>query len=177
MVDGAGTKQDVKIQEDFVNSGFETETIFNCTYEEEGIKQIYQSLGGNYETQRILSKSHFMDSAITIVKAYEAVTHYLGFGFIDAGKTMGLAPYGKNQIKIPPLLLKEGVIKNVFLPSYPAGALVDHTRWEDLEITDPKQTTEWHYDPSKVESFKDLAWAVQQDTQELVGDLIEKVPK
>ena len=175
IVDGAGSKQDIKVQEDFVNSGFETETIFNCNYEEEGIKQVYQSLGGNYETQRILSKSHFMDSAITIVKAYEAVTHYLGFGFIDAGKTMGLAPYGKKSDKIPPLFIKGRGNKNVFLPSYPAGALVDHTRWEDLEITDPKQTTEWHYDPSKVrESFKDLAWAVQQDTQELVGDLIEK---
>ena len=30
-----------------------------------------------------------------ITKIYEAATHYCGWHFIEAGKTMGLAPYGE----------------------------------------------------------------------------------
>jgi predicted NodU family carbamoyl transferase len=39
------------------------------------------------------------DNAVTLTKTYEAVTNYLGWEGIEGGKTMGLAPYGKqNQI-------------------------------------------------------------------------------
>ena len=114
-----------------------------------------------------------MDSAITLVKAYEAVSDYLGFGFIEAGKTMGLAPYGKYDEMIPSLFYNGRGNKNVFIPNYPAGAHVDHTRHPYLTLTeDPKA---WHKDPSKVtDAAKNLAWAVQDETQTLVGDLIQK---
>ena len=36
-------------------------------------------------------------NSVTIVKAYEAVTNYLGFSFLEAGKTMGLSSYGKDK--------------------------------------------------------------------------------
>ena len=114
-----------------------------------------------------------MDSAITLVKAYEAVSDYLGFGFIEAGKTMGLAPYGKYDEMIPSLFYNGRGNKNVFIPNYPAGAFVDHSRHPLLELKeDPKA---WHTDHTKVtDAAKDLAWAVQDETQTLVGDLIEK---
>ena len=45
----------------------------------------------------------FLTENAGIVKSYEAVTEYCGFSFIEAGKTMGLAPYGEpkyvNKIK------------------------------------------------------------------------------
>ena len=87
IVDGSGTRQSVKVNDDFTNFGFETESIFQCDYEE-GIKALFQSFGGNADTQRYSNDSLHMDSAVTIVKAYEAVSEYLGFGFIEAGKTM-----------------------------------------------------------------------------------------
>ena len=48
-----------------------------------------------------------VDSTVTTVKAYEAVSDYLGFGFIEAGKTMGLAPYGKADPNIPTFSIKK----------------------------------------------------------------------
>jgi carbamoyltransferase len=172
VVDGAGTRQGIKVTDDFTNYGFETESIFDCDYEE-GVKAIYQSFGGNPDTQRITNESIFMDSAVTIVKAYEAVSEYLGFGYIEAGKTMGLAPYGKATDKIPPLFVNTRGDKNMFFPNYPAGAHIDHERWDYLVLRDDPKA--WHKDPSRVtDAAKDLAWAVQDQTQTLVGDLIEK---
>jgi carbamoyltransferase len=173
IVDGSGTYQEVKVDDNNNrNPGFETETIFNCDYED-GIKPVFQSLGGNAETQRLVGPNIEMDSAITIVKAYEAVSEYLGFGFIEAGKTMGLAPYGKDDDLIPTLFYEGRGNKNVFIPQYPAGAHIDHTRHPYLTLKEDPRA--WHNDPSKVtEAAKNLAWAVQDETQRLVGDLIEK---
>jgi len=172
IVDGSGTHREIDVNGDYKNSGFETESIYNCDYEE-GIKEVFTSYGGNYDTQRAISENVEMDSAITLVKAYEAVSDYLGFGFIEAGKTMGLAPYGKYDEMIPSLFYNGRGNKNVFIPNYPAGAHVDHTRHPYLTLTeDPKA---WHKDPSKVtDAAKNLAWAVQDETQTLVGDLIQK---
>ena len=47
-----------------------------------------------------------LDDSAGIVKAYEAVTQYCGFQPIEAGKTMGLAPYGKKNLNIPPNLFR-----------------------------------------------------------------------
>ena len=172
IVDGSGTRREIDINGEFKNPGFETESIFNCDYEE-GIKPVFASFGGNYDTQRVIGEDTEMDSAITIVKAYEAVSDYLGFGFIEAGKTMGLAPYGKYDEMIPSLFYNGRGNKNVFIPNYPAGAYVDHTR--HLYLTLAEDPRAWHKDPSKVtDAAKNLAWAVQDETQTLVGDLIQK---
>ena len=172
IVDGSGSRRNVNVNGEFKNSGFETETIFNCDYED-GIKSVFNSYGGNYDTQRIFNEDLSMDSSITIVKSYEAVSDYLGFGFIEAGKTMGLAPYGKKNSSIPDLFIEGRGNKNVFTPNYPAGAYVDHTRFPFLSLKEDSRT--WHQDPSKItEAAKDLAWAIQDKTQELVGDLIDK---
>ena len=172
IVDGSGSRREIEVNENFKNPGFETESIFNCDYEE-GIKPVFNTYGGNYDTQRVMSEDIEMDSAITIVKAYEAVSEYLGFGYIEAGKTMGLAPYGKENEFIPSLFYNGRGNKNVFIPNYPAGSFVDHSRHPLLELKeDPKA---WHSDHTKVtDAAKDLAWAVQDETQTLVGDLIEK---
>ncbi len=172
IVDGSGTHRQIDINGDYKNSGFETESIYKCDYEE-GIKEVFTSYGGNYDTQRVSNENIEMDSAITVVKAYEAVSEYLGFGFIEAGKTMGLAPYGKYDEMIPSLFYNSRGNKNVFIPNYPAGAHIDHTRHPYLTLTEnPK---DWHKDPSKVtDAAKNLAWAVQDETQTLVGDLIQK---
>jgi carbamoyltransferase len=176
IVDGSGTRHEIQVNEEGQkNPGFETETIFNCDYEE-GIKAVFQSFGGNSDTQRILSEKVEMDSAITLVKAYEAVSEYLGFGFIEAGKTMGLAPYGQEDPQIPKLFENGRGNKNVFIPNYPAGAHIDHTRYPYLTLKEDPRA--WHKDPSKVtDAAKNLAWAVQDETQKLVGDLIEKAVK
>lgn len=172
VVDGSGSRQGIDLPDKSKNFGFETESIFRLSYAN-GIKAVYQSFGGNQDTRRVLSSEVTMDSAVTIVKAYEAVSEYLGFGYIEAGKTMGLAPYGKATDKLPSLFVEERGDKNILLPNYPAGAHIDHTRYEYLKLKeDPKS---WHHNPENItDAAKDLAWAVQEETQVLVGDLIEK---
>ena len=176
IVDGSGTRQEIQVDEEGnKNPGFETETIFNCDYEE-GIKPVFRSFGGNPDTQRVVGDNIEMDSAITLVKAYEAVSEYLGFGFIEAGKTMGLAPYGKDDDLIPSLFYGGRGNKNVFVPNYPAGAHIDHTRHPYLTLKEDPRA--WHSNHTKVtDAAKNLAWAVQDETQRLVGDLIEKAVK
>lgn len=172
IVDGSGTLREIKVGEEGINPGFETESIFDCDYEK-GVSNLYTSYGGNYNTIRAVSDKVEMDSAVTFVKAYEAVSEYLGFGFIEAGKTMGLAPYGQQDESIPDLFIEGRGNKNLFTPAYPAGAHVDHTRFPYLALKEDPRS--WHKDPTKVtDAAKNLAWAVQEGTQRLVGDLIEK---
>lgn len=174
VVDGAGTRAIIPLDEEnkTSNPGFETESIYSCSYPAK-FDQVYKSFGGNADTNPAHSNNIVMDNAITITKAYEAVSHYLGFGFIEAGKTMGLAPYGQRDDNIPNLFINGRGDKNVFIPNYPAGAFIDHMRFPYLTLkSDPK---EWHRDFTKVtDTAKNLAWKVQQETQQLVGDLIEK---
>jgi carbamoyltransferase len=182
IIDGAGTYQEVQVNDRYSNCGFEAESIFNCSYED-GVKRIFQSFGGN-DTQSLVNDEVYMDSAITLVKAYEAVSDYLGFGFIEAGKTMGLAPYGKQDPSMPALFINGRGNKNVFIPNYPAGAFIDKNRIPYLNINNEifgdgkevtAQDTNWHSDPFFLKDpMKNLAWAVQEETQTLAGDLIEK---
>ena len=181
IVDGSGSNQQIQFDEEGnnVNEGFETESIYNCSIgkDEDGntkstIEQIWKSYASN-QTRNIQLDGLSMDNSITIVKAYEAVSEYLGFGFIEAGKTMGLAPYGKDDENIPDLFFNGRGNKNIFIPNYPAGAFIDEQRISYLQRTsDPK---EWHSNSDAVtEQAKNLAWKVQQETQSLVGDLIQK---
>lgn len=172
IVDGSGTRVQIQLNEQQSNPGFETESIYACEYPAK-FDQVFKSFGGNADTMPVKGPGIEMDNSITITKAYEAVSHYLGFGFIEAGKTMGLAPYGKKDDSIPNLFINGRGDKNTFIPNYPAGAFVDHERFESITLKeDPKA---WHRDPSKVtDAAKNLAWKIQDDTQRLVGDLIQK---
>lgn len=172
IVDGSGSRVNIALNDSVSNPGFETESIYDCCYPA-NFNQVYKSFGGNYDTQNAFLDSIVMDNSITITKAYEAVSHYLGFGFIEAGKTMGLAPYGQHDDNIPNLFVNGRGDKNTFIPIYPAGAFIDHQRFPYIALkSDPK---EWHRDFTKVtNAAKNLAWKIQQETQQLVGDLIEK---
>ena len=171
IVDGSGSRKQIDLSETAHTFGFETETIYECEYG--NIVPIFTSYGGNYDTQRAVAENAIVDNSVTIVKSYEAVSEYLGFGFIEAGKTMGLAPYGKENPEVPELFVEGRGNKNVFIPSYPAGAHIDHTRFPYLTLKEDPRA--WHRDPTKVtDAAKDLAWSIQENTQRLVGDLIEK---
>jgi carbamoyltransferase len=176
IVDGCGSLHRLQLNPEDPNmtvEAYETETIFKCKFSRE-FEPVFKRYGANLAPK--INESHFdLDGAVTTVKAYEAVSEYLGFGFIEAGKTMGLAPYGRRDKNIPDILYGETKRgdKNLFMPQYPAGALIDTERFPYLlRKSDPK---EWHRDPSKLtDAAKNLAWKIQQETQEYVGDLIEK---
>jgi carbamoyltransferase len=169
VVDGAGSIKQINVENNLIE-GFETESIWVCEYPS-NFRLMYQVLGSNFGP-KINNNFYDFDSAVTVTKAYEAVSEYLGFGFIEAGKTMGLSSYGTDDSRIPNLFLNNRASKDLFIPSYPAGAFVDQNRFEELQVYDK---TEWHRDPSKLKDIqKNLAWKIQQDTQKIIGDYIEK---
>jgi len=180
IVDGSGSKQNVEVGPDVKDQkkpsveAFETESIFQCAWPGE-FTPVWKRYGHNFVPQLIVESDKEIDSSVTTVKAYEAVSQYLGFGYIEAGKTMGLAPYGKRDKNISNLLVgdvKRGD-KNILMPQYPKGAAIDQDRNSYLKQTfDPK---EWHENSSKLPTAaRNLAWKIQQETQEYVADLIEK---
>ena len=182
IVDGAGTFLELEFQEEKV-IGWETESIFDCTYPS-SITTLYKNIGIKEPRPGVIVKNfpgdRYQENTTHearigdyggIVKVYEAVTEYCGFMAIEAGKTMGLFPYGKENEKIPPLFDKTGTYvnsnRNLIVPRYPNGAVVNRDLYSFLA----DQNAE---DLSTLENRRDLAYAVQTQTQEQVLELILK---
>ena len=124
---------------------------------------------------------------------------HLGWDRNEAGKTMGLAPYGKFNPNIPNFFKNDIGDPKVFFFDQEKVLYTQHSTDNDMlydKTKDPikiegihtfineddnpqlklqRDPREWHYDESKITDLeKDLAWKVQNDTQQLVGDYIEK---
>ena len=186
IVDGAGTY----IPMNFGNTSemtWELETIFNCEYPA-NIKTIWKHQGGrgpymgakmNIPSEREgESGTHelVLDDTAGIVKAYEAVTQYCGWQPIEAGKTMGLSPYGKPNDGIPPVYTDDGgnewvsANRNLIIPTYPNGAVVNENRYEALKTE--QSVYENGEDLTTLQSRRDMAYAVQTESQQRVLELI-----
>ena len=143
----------------------ETETVYMCSYP------------SNFETlYKNTSKNN-----INLSRAYETITMHLGWSRDEAGKTMGLSPYGKHNLDIPNFFNKNKGNSEVFyedpdkksdLPNQ-SETFINEENYPQLKLlNNPKK---WHYDESKITDLeKDLAWKIQNDTQQLVGDYIEQ---
>lgn len=172
IVDGAGSLHQEQIGQtgQFVQ-GYETETIYHCAYPHEftAVYKRYSDGSSPYYDNGIQE----FDNSVTITKSYEAVSQYLGFGFIEAGKTMGLAPYGQEDENIPDFFVNGKGNKNLLIPRYPAGAFIDEDRYPYLKrYVEP---SEWHNDFNLVRDVdKNLAWHVQRDVEEQMYNLIQK---
>jgi len=109
-----------------------------------------------------------------IVKVYEAVTEYCGFSGIEAGKTMGLFPYGQENPNIPKLFRSDTQFpfsdRNLTIPTYPGSAIINRQMFESLNDYLPEGET----DVTKLQSRRDLAYALQTQSQEEVLKLILK---
>ena len=187
IVDGAGTFLQMNMGGQN-STAWELESIFECRYPAE-FKTLYRHIGGNgpWVHQHIPDMDSsaingeygthecVLDDTGGIVKAYEAVTRYCGWQPIEAGKTMGLFPYGKPNPNIPKIYSNGGPTgmwksadKNVILPTFPNGALVNEGRFEEL-LTPPNTK-----DVTLLQNRRDLAYAVQTESQEMVVELIRK---
>ena len=185
VVDGAGTFIPLSIGNETVIS-WETESIFDCSYPAM-FKTVYKHLGlrgpnpGTLMTE--LSSEMYNESEdsthtalITdhagIVKVYEAVTEYCGWQSIEAGKTMGLFPYGQSNSNIPELFDTTSIVplsnRNLIIPTYPNGAVVNKGLYAELN------DVEFESDVSTLNNRRDLAYACQHETQEQVLNLIRK---
>ncbi len=193
VVDGAGTFIPMNINTGIFNEEFmtwECESIFTCEYPD-AFKTLYKHQGGNgpfpstvipfIPSEREGEEGFHelvLDDSAGITKAYEAVTQYCGFQPIEAGKTMGLSPYGKPNDKIPPIYSDGGggrwrtTDKNFIVPTYPNAALVNEGRYDFLETTNEQMNSK--IDLTTLENRRDLAYAVQKESQDEVLKLIFK---
>ena len=108
-----------------------------------------------------------------IVKEYEAITRYCGFNSIEAGKTMGLSPYGQPNSEIPPMFVNGFGNRNLFRPNYPNGAYVVEDRYKiirDDYISHNGEVGTGEY----TQVQKDLAYAIQKESEDQMCALIQK---
>ena len=108
-----------------------------------------------YKSNRLID----IKEPLSLSKVYECITESLGFSWVEAGKTMGLSSYGKFNPSIPPLYLNGKGNSLVFNN-------VSHS-------TDGILKEEYKYLLNSKDLSQDLAYKVQQESQQAVGDLIE----
>lgn len=186
IVDGAGTFIPMNFQEESVMT-WELESIFSCSYPDI-FKTEYKHQGsrGPHIGARMTIPSDregedgshelVIDDTGGIVKAYEAVTQYCGWAPIEAGKTMGLAPYGNPNKDIPKIYDDAGggvwrtTNRNLIIPTFPNGAAIAETRFQFLNTLD--QDYENNADLTVRQNRRDLAYAVQSESQQEVLNLI-----
>ena len=185
IVDGAGTF----IQLMYGNEPlwvWEVESIVDCSYPS-SFKTLYKNYGareavaGTYmdkcPSDQFGEAGEFHEAWLSdragIVKTYEAVTEYCGFSSIEAGKTMGLFPYGAPNDQIPKLFDSTSKVplsnRNLIVPAYPSSSIVNSALFDYLD-----ELPEEGQDPTTLQSRRDLAYACQTQTQEQVVRLIKK---
>lgn len=183
IVDGAGTFFPLSSEQRGNTTGYEVESIIKCEYPY-NFKTLYKHLGTRDVPQFFQAQMTFND-ALTgpetfdtivsdragIVKVYEAVTEYCGFTAIEAGKTMGLFPYGEPNSTIPALFETYGdhslSSRNLITPTYPNSAVVNSTLHDYLAFSDMSDLT-------TLKNRRDMAYALQTQTQDEVVKLIRK---
>jgi carbamoyltransferase len=187
VVDGAGTFIPMQIGDD-QEMTWELESIYSCEYPV-NFKTLYKHQGGRgpYTGAMVeLSSERYgedgthlaiIDDTAGIVKAYEAVTQYCGWAPIEAGKTMGLFPYGKPNDKIPPIYTDAGGMwrtadRNLIIPTFPNGAVVNSEKYE--ELLTPTEYQDDKKDVTLLQNRRDMAYAVQTQSQQEVLELILK---
>jgi carbamoyltransferase len=188
VVDGAGTFIPMSIDGQ-TEMTWELESVFECAYPST-FNTLYKHQGGRgpwrgikLDVPRIDDEDRgtfelVLDDTAGITKAYEAVTQYCGWQPIEAGKTMGLFPYGSENKNIPPIYTDAGGQKwrtadrNLVIPTYPNGAKINEYRYSELET--PAEVYESQQDVTLLDNRRDLAYAVQTQSQQAVLELIIK---
>lgn len=189
VIDGAGTFMPVMINNGRNEVLFELESFFTCKYPAR-FETVYKHHGcrgplkGMYVPEMSSEKygesgNHIfiVDDCAGIVKAYEAVTQYCGWPSIEAGKTMGLFPYGNPNSQIPPIFTDSGgkwrsADRNLIIPNYPNGAEVNEYKFDELETAN--SVYESRDDVTLLQNRRDMAYAVQTQSQQESLDLILK---
>ena len=105
---------------------------------------------------------HLAPSCSTPV-LYESVTQLIGFDQEDVGKTMGMAPYGKPNEKIPPFLVKNKYLDTTDVVC--TNLLMNTVKYPELIDFDSD---------SDFQNRADVAYAVQKALEEKVINVVEK---
>ena len=154
-IDGAGSSLGEGV--------FETETIAYMDRALEG-EGVYEALFTNFVTQEyaedVITDTYHVSTRPSIVKMFEGVTERIGYDVAEAGKTMGLSAYGKDDDTIKPFLDGDRGNKH-FLPKYPAKTTMSAEEYGKFG--------------GKIEDYEmSLAKMVQKDSEILCARLVDK---
>ena len=169
IADGAGSFLQMQEVPDTL---YEFETIFHAEYPEE-FEPVWKHIGtkaaiGFHEPE----PNTFITEYPGHTKMYEAVTQYCGFPAIEAGKLMGLAPYGKPNDELPSFFKDGWGNRDLIVPTYPNAATINEARFEILKNDKRNQQKGEILEHSEVQ--KDMAYKIQEETSERMCELIEK---
>jgi carbamoyltransferase len=169
VIDGAGSFHEYP---SLNSSGYEGESIYLAEYPDQFTPIIKNYVSINSEKQITLNndktKLNF-SKKLNIGQSYSAVTKYLGGHFLDGGKTMGLSSYGKYNKNIP-FLIKKGQGNNLFFDLDPPQDNIFNPIFFNL----PKSSNSTFNQLNISQEEKDIAWKIQNDSQESVKYLIQK---
>lgn len=166
IADGAGSFLQIG---DIQDTCYEFETIFNASYPGD-FDTVYKHVG----TKQSIGMSEPEDNIFVTeypghTKMYEAVTQYCGFPAIEAGKLMGLAPYGNPNEDLPSFFNGEWGNRNLIVPTYPNAAMLNVSRYDIL-----KEDVKNHVEGEYTDVQKDLAYKIQEQTSDRMVQLIKK---
>ncbi len=190
IADGAGSIMPVADPNSGMHLGlWEYESIIECSYPSV-FKTLYKHLGcrdplvgqKTQLTSEFFGEEGEYEAMITdrggITKAYEAVTSYCGWQPIEAGKTMGLFPYGNENPDMENLYDQRAPFpgsfdRNMFIPNVPNGAFVNEGMYPFFQASQD----EWDIaqgDFTKLQQRRDMAYAIQTQSQAEMLKLIRK---
>ena len=166
IADGAGSFLQVGEIQD---TCYEFETIFQASYPGD-FDTVFKHVG----TKQAIGMQEADDNIFITeypghTKMYEAVTQYCGFPAIEAGKLMGLAPYGKPNEDLPSFFNGEWGNRDLIIPTYPNAAMLNVPRYEIL-----KEDVKNHVEGEYTDIQKDLAYKIQEQTSDRMVQLIRK---
>lgn len=168
IADGAGSFLD--LGEPIKDVGYEFETIFDADYEN-GFDTVWKHIGTRTPCGMFEQDNVFVTEYPGHTKMYEAVTQYCGFPSIEAGKLMGLSPYGKPNEDLPSFFAPDGEWGNreLIIPNYPNAAQLNYQRYDIL-----KDDVNRHRENEFTDVQKDLAYKIQQETSDRMVTLIRR---
>jgi len=168
VIDGIGSSID--------KLGVETESIFLFEYPSK-IKLFYKRILNFDNIFSKKTKNYYISTNLSLARSYRGITEILGFKQNEEGKTMGLSSYGKLNSKIPNFFTLWDADPNIISHKKDNHSL--NLNLKDYPNFNLKNKSyKWHYDESKTTDLeKDIAWRIQNDTQKIVGNYVEKIVK
>jgi carbamoyltransferase len=152
VIDGGGSY--------YKGKGIEMDSIYQCS-SSKGFTHIYS----NYFNNNIKIEKNY---GLNVASTYSVITSYLKFKQREEGKTMGLSSYGNYNPNFPSFFKGNKTDTNYMGET--TFRLGKRRTYTNLPITSINKNNFTQYE-------KDLAWKIQNDTQQIVGDYIEKYTK
>tara|TARA_R110002153_G_scaffold86020_1_gene214006 strand:+ start:2705 stop:4402 length:1698 start_codon:yes stop_codon:yes gene_type:complete len=169
VIDGAGSFHEYPSLD---SSGYEAESIYLAEYPDQFTQVFKNYISNNSEKCINLDNNKIklnFNKKLNIGQSYASVTKYLGGHFLEGGKTMGLSSYGKYNKNIPSLIKKAQGNSLFFSLAPPQDSIFNPTFLKTPPSSIPP------FDQLDIsQEIKDIAWRIQNDSQESVKYLIQK---